>query len=106
MENTSGQGEEAPVPRELVKWNWGAVFLSVIWGMGNRTYIAFLALIPIINIFVLIALGYNGNKWAWRNKRWESIEEFKKVQKRWAYAGYVAFAIYIFLFVRGMYNLI
>ncbi|TVQ03040.1 MAG: ribonuclease G [Balneolaceae bacterium] len=106
MENTSGQGDDSAVPKEIDNWNWGAVFLSLIWGIGNKTYVAFFVLVPIINIFVLIALGYNGNKWAWRNKKWESIEHFKQVQKRWTYAGYVTFAIYIFLFIRGLYSLL
>ncbi len=105
MDNTSGQREKAEVPQEIDRWNWGAVFLSAIWGIGNKTYIALLALIPIINIFVLIALGLHGNKWAWRNKQWESVQQFKSVQKKWTYAGYVAFGIYVFVFLKGFYEI-
>ena len=106
MENTSGQGENSVVPEEIDRWNWGALFLNVIWGIGNKTYVAFFALIPIINIFVLIALAYNGNKWAWKNKRWESIEHFKSVQRKWNVAGYAALVVYLFYFLKGFYQIL
>jgi len=105
MENTSGLGEKAEIPKEIDRWNWGAVFLSAIWGIGNKTYVALLALVPIVNIFVLIALGLNGNKWAWRNKHWKSVEQFKAAQQKWTYAGYAAFAIYVFVFLKGFYEI-
>jgi len=105
MENTSGQGENTQIPEEIDRWNWGAFFLNAIWGVGNKTYLALLALIPIINIFVIIALGFNGNKWAWRNKRWNSVEHFKSVQQKWTYAGYAACAIYLFVFIKGLYEI-
>ncbi len=105
MENTSGHGETIVIPEEIDRWNWGAVFLNVFWGIGNKTYIAFFSLVPIINIFVLIALGFNGNKWAWRNKKWESIEHFNAVQKKWTYAGYIVGLIYIYVMLSGLYRI-
>jgi cytochrome oxidase complex assembly protein 1 len=32
-------------------------------------------------------LGAKGSAWAWRNGRWESVEQFKRVQRGWAIAG-------------------
>ncbi len=84
MDNTSGQGALATVPEEIKKWNWGAFFLSWIWGIGNKTYIALLCLIPYVGFVMAIVLGVKGNEWAWRNKQWESIEQFQRVQKKWA----------------------
>lgn len=86
-ENFSGMGKDAIVPTEIQKWNWGAFFLSWIWGLGNRTYIALLALVPIANIIMAVVLGVKGSEWAWRNKRWESIEHFRKVQRSWTRWG-------------------
>jgi hypothetical protein len=34
------------IPAEIRLWNWGAFLLNWIWGIGNQTYIALLALIP------------------------------------------------------------
>ena len=41
--NNSGQGKMAALPPELTGWNWGAFFLTWIWGIGNSTFIALLA---------------------------------------------------------------
>jgi hypothetical protein len=87
MENTSGQGEAAEVPREIIQWNWGAFFLNWIWGIRNKTYIAFLCIIPVIGFVLMIVLGMRGNEWAWQNKRWESVEQFQQEQKIWSKWG-------------------
>jgi hypothetical protein len=34
-----------------------------------------------------IALGAKGNEWAWKSRRWSSIEQFKAHQRGWAIAG-------------------
>lgn len=31
-----------------------------------------------------ITLGFFGNELAWKNRKWESIEQFKAVQRAWA----------------------
>ena len=87
VENTSGQGRTAVVPPEIKGWNWGAALLNFIWAIGNRTWIGLLSILPVIGYVMPIILGYKGNEWAWRNKRWESIDHFKRVQKRWAIWG-------------------
>ncbi len=86
-ENTSGQGKLAVVPDEIKRWSWGAFFLNWIWGLGNKVYLALLCLIPYAGVIMTIVLGVKGNEWAWRNKKWDSVEHFKKVQKIWAYWG-------------------
>jgi hypothetical protein len=82
--NTSGQ-ESATLPPELKGWNWGAFFLSWIWGIGNNVWIALLAFI--LGIIWMIVLGIKGNEWAWQHKRWDSIEHFKRTQRTWAKWG-------------------
>ena len=80
---------DAPVPPEIDRWNWGAFLLSWIWGIGNNTFIAFLAFVPFVGIVMPFVLGAKGSAWAWRNKRWESIEDFKATQRKWAIAGLI-----------------
>ena len=86
-ENTSGQGEGADIPPEIIRWNWGAFFLNWIWGIRNKTYIAFLCVVPIIGFVMMIVLGMRGNEWAWQNKHWESAEQFLHEQKVWSKWG-------------------
>lgn len=100
MTNTSGQGKDARVPDEIRGWNWGAFFLNWIWGIGNHTYVAFLMFVPFVNMGMAFVLGAKGNEWAWRNKRWDSVDHFKRVQRKWGFwsAGAIA-AVFIFGFV-------
>lgn len=32
-------------------------------------------------------LGANGNRWAWRNRRWDSLDHFRRVQRAWGFWG-------------------
>jgi len=98
MENTSGQGKAAVVPVEINRWNWGAFLLNWIWGIGNSTFIALLMFVPFINIVMPFVLGAKGSAWAWQNNRWESVDEFRRVQRLWAIWSVVTYVIVIGLF--------
>jgi len=119
VENTSGQGSHAVVPREIQGWNWGAFLLTWIWGAGNSVRLALIVLIPLagfitaivlgiqaneweislevwqalfllmpfIGFIMAIVLGMKGSEWAWKNKRWDSIEHFRRTQRTWAKWG-------------------
>ena len=101
LANNSGQGKDSPVLDVVSKkFNWGAFLLSWIWGLGNRTYItllifvgAVLSIVPILGFVAQLGLciwfGIKGNTWAWQNKKWQSIEHFHEVQKKWAVAGVI-----------------
>jgi hypothetical protein len=93
MENTSGQGKLAAVPPEIDRWNWGAFLLNWIWGLGNDTYIALLALVPFVNLPMVFVLGANGSRWAWQNRRWDSVEHFQRVQRKWAKWGVIILVV-------------
>jgi len=99
VENTSGQGRLAVIPREIQKWNWGAFLMTWIWGIANKTYIPLLVAIPIVGLVVPFICGAKGNEWAWKNKRWDSIEDFKRNQRRWIYWGIFLWMIVIILLV-------
>ncbi len=106
LQNTSGQGKLATVPREVEGWNWGAFLLGIIWGVGNNVWMSFLLLVPIFDIIWIFVLGINGNKWAWQNKRWDSIEHFKRTQEKWRDWGMFFTAIVVLIgFVIGLINM-
>ena len=96
-ENTSGQGESTIVPEEVKGWSWAGFGLTWIWGVFNGVLISLLVLIPFpfFSLAWAIVLGVKGNEWAWRNKKWDSVEHFKNTQKPWNIAGIVIFAISI-----------
>ncbi len=104
MENTSGMGVNAQVPAEIKGWNWGAFFLNWIWGLFNNTFIALLTLVPCVGWVMAFVLGVKGSEWAWRNKKWESVERFKQVQKYWGLASLGLFVFFI-LFAVGIFFL-
>ncbi len=91
IDNTSGYGKASILPITLKKWNWGAFFLTWLWGLFNGTYISLLYFIPvpIVQTIIPFILGAKGNKWAWQNKRWQDEEHFKRIQRRWAIAGFI-----------------
>jgi len=81
------------VPVVIMKWNWGAFLLTWIWGLGNNVFISLLTLIPVVGFIMPFILGFKGNEWAWKNKRWNSIEHFNIVQRKWAIAGILVWSL-------------
>ena len=75
------------LPEEFRKWNLGAFTFTFIWGLFNRTYSAFWVFVPVVGIVMVFVLGAKGNEWAWKNKHWEGLDHFDKVQGRWAEAA-------------------
>lgn len=86
-------GLNGPFPTELNHWNWGAFFLTWIWSVGNKTWIGLLALFGPLAFIMAIVLGIKGNEWAWQNRKFESVEQFKNVQRTWARIGLILFVI-------------
>ena len=83
------KGSEHDLPAKAAGWNWGAFLLGWVWGLGNRTYIALLSLIPLVNIAFAFVLGWKGSRWAWRNKQWNSPEHFLWAQRSWTIWGVI-----------------
>jgi hypothetical protein len=101
--NASGQGFlTGDVPPEIKEWNWGAFFLTWIWGIGNRVWLALIALVPfpLVGIAMMVLLGIKGNEWAWQSKKWDSVEQFRHRQRIWMYWGIAAF-LAPFVFILG-----
>ncbi|NOI02247.1 hypothetical protein F0241_14205 [Vibrio kanaloae] len=76
-------------PEELKGWNWGAFVFNWIWGIRFRTYRALWVLVPFVNLVMPFILGFKGNEWAWNHNQWNSVEEFKKSQKKWSVASLI-----------------
>jgi hypothetical protein len=89
--NNSGYGNildsSIAVPEEIKGWNWGAFLLSAFWPFTNRVWIGLLCWAPQAGWMMAFVLGAKGNEWAWKSRRWRSIEQFKAHQRGWAIAG-------------------
>jgi hypothetical protein len=75
------------IPDGIKGWNWGAFLMNWMWAIDNRVWIGLFALVPYVGFIMAIVLGVKGNEWAWKNKQWDSVEHFKRVQKKWTYWG-------------------
>lgn len=107
--NNSGCGIDntlESVPEEIQGWNWGAFLLPWFWLWSNQVWVGLFCFAPYVGWVMTIALGAKGNEWAWRSRRWRSIEQFKDHQKGWAIAGVLIGApISIILWVFAFYTL-
>jgi Pentapeptide repeats (8 copies) len=103
--NTSGQGKSSIVPAEIRKWNWGGFLLPGFWFLSNQVWGGFwlwiLVMIPGFNALAIlcfaIAFGANGNEYAWKSRRWNSIQDFRAHQRAWAIAGFALWGFFIFV---------
>jgi len=120
--NDSGLGKPAPAEIAR-GWNWGAFWLPFFWGMSHRTYQTLLvfglalatlcvdgvlftsksnmlpqigfasALLWLAGIPLSIWYGARGNEWAWQNRTFQSVDEFRSIQKVWATWAVVIFVV-------------
>lgn len=85
------------VPPEIAGgFNWGAFWWTWIWGIAHNVWIALLSFVapwPVMNII----LGLKGNEWAWQNRRFDSVEQFRATQAAWALWGWIAVGVSIAL---------
>lgn len=100
-----GKVASGDFPRETQKWNWGAALLTWIWALGNKSYgwalIGLLLNITVVGWIVAFFLfGFNGSEWAWRNRKWENIGHFQRIQRAWRNWGIV---MYLAFFLIGMF---
>ena len=105
-------------PLNLSKWSWGAFVLSWIWGFFNGCWWMFLVqigtfllslllwwvpfaaiFISIIDLGVSVLFGIKGTEWAWNNRSWSSISNFKQTQDTWNKVGLMLFLFGIVIMV-------
>lgn len=89
----SGKGEASTVPAEIRGWSWGGFMLTWIWGVGNSVWLSLLCFVPLVGFVMMFVLGAKGKEWAWRERQWVSVDEFKRVQKVWDIIGIVLFCL-------------
>jgi hypothetical protein len=97
--NTSGQGQGVDIPPGVAGWSWGALLANCIWGIANNTWVALLTAVPGLGFFVAIYLGVNGRELAWRNKRWDNLEHFNRVQRLWSIWALVICCVLVVVFL-------
>lgn len=90
--NTSGQGKDAILPPEVarVKWCWGMFGCGIVWIIGNNVWWGLLVLVGLIPYVgwvvawgVQIYLWIKGYEWAWRSRRFDSLEQFQDTMQVW-----------------------
>jgi len=91
--NNSLQESNDLVPEEIKHWNWGAFLLNFIWGLFHHVWLSLLVFIPYAGFIMIIILGIKGSEWAWQAQHYDSIEEFKKRERKWAIAGFILYGI-------------
>ena len=98
----NGQIEESDeLPQCVGKWNWGALFLTWIWGLSHRVWISLLSLIPFVRLVMCFVLAIYGSEWAWEKEKDSTTpEEFDKSQHIWGICG-----VLLFVFTTLLYSL-
>lgn len=102
------------LPAELKgKFNWGAFFMTWIWGLNHKAYLTLISLavggisgglnvvarqggggsgaisgiVGLANLGLMIFYGIKGYEWAWQSGRFATPEECKKCQTIWGWWG-------------------
>lgn len=100
------------VPAEIRGgWNWGGCTMGCLWAFAMNMPVwgiiaAASSLIGCLSLPVAIILGVKGNEWAWRSRRFSSIEEFRQVQRKWAIAGITLTVLALLLYAAAMVALL
>lgn len=98
------------LPQELKRFNWGAFLLNWIWGLMHKQYITLLyfvaCLIPVMGpLAISIWFGFAGNKWAWKSRNWNSVEEFNETQKLWVRLWFVLVTLSTIILIKVFFIL-
>ena len=128
-QNSSGMKSDVPAEVQNMGWNWGAMGLHWIWLCGHNMvgaglglffgviFIGFLSMFAPGSILLVMALmlgisiylGVNGNKLAWQNRRFDSIDQFREVRSAWNawgiaffIIGMIGLAIFAFFVIVGL----
>ncbi len=82
-------GNDPQMLGQIKGWNWGAALLSwmwllpisILWGIGLLILENLSA--GIVGLISFIYFGLHGNEFAWKYRKFNSLEEFWAVQKAW-----------------------
>lgn len=87
----------APLPEGVKGWSWGGFWLNWLWAAFNKVWIGLLALIPLVNLVMMVVLGLKGREWAWQKGGWRDVEHFRQAQKKWDIAAWIVMALSLVL---------
>ncbi len=111
-QNTSGMDGDVPYEIASCRWNWGAFLLTFLWmlnhgmiGLGLLVLVA--NFIPILGFFIQIGIaiyaGMKGHELAWKKRRFNDLEHYFQVQRKWMYWGIGVFCVFTILgFIIGI----
>lgn len=92
--NSSGQQGAVPPEIENMGWSWGAFGVNWIWCLSHEIIAWGIAMLfltfftcGILGLPIAIYFGICGNRLAWQNRRFDSIEHFQATQRVWAKWG-------------------
>ncbi|HLP88386.1 MAG TPA: serine/threonine-protein kinase [Nostocaceae cyanobacterium] len=87
--NNSGCGlySKEQIPEEILGWNWGAFLMPWLWMWPNYVWYGLFCFVPQVGWIMTLFMGAKGNEWAWRSRKWRSVQHFKDHQRGWAIAG-------------------
>ncbi|HEX9997302.1 MAG TPA: hypothetical protein VGB45_09180 [Abditibacterium sp.] len=95
--NNSGMGAQSVLPDELKGLNGGAFFLTLFWAISHSVWIGLICLVPYVGWIISFVLLFKGNEMAWQNRKWESVAQFKEVQRKWLIWGIILFVVSLIL---------
>lgn len=80
--------ETSKLPYDYTKiFNWGAFFGTWIWGLFNKSYKTLWCILLFFTpwgFYYQLICGLKGNKWAFKNKKWDDVTAFNKSQEKQA----------------------
>ena len=63
--------------------------LNFVWGLGMNIPWTWLHLVPFVGWVMPLVMWIRGNEWAWRYRHWDSVEHFRRVQRKWEIVGII-----------------
>lgn len=91
--------EIEPTEEEIKKFNLGAFTFTWIWALVHEMWIHVIVIIlasiftPFFSLAACIVMGIKGNEWAWKYKKWNSVEDFRTTQRKWAKWAKIAWCV-------------
>jgi hypothetical protein len=110
-QNTSGMDGDVPFEVASCRWNWGAFLLTFLWmlnhGMVGLGILVLLCdIIPFLGLIgfgISIYAGVKGHELAWKKRRFNDLDHYFQVQRKWMYWGIGVFCVLSLLgFIVGM----
>jgi len=104
-QNTSGMNSDVPLEIAACKWNWASFLWSWIWLIGHGMVwqgigllvLSFIPIISIASLGISIYLGIKGHEIAWKNRRFDSVEQCFAIQRKYVQVWCIIFGVFLVL---------